>query len=163
MAVDVKLTPEEINEAAAVARLRNQSQRSASRADGMVLSDSLGIDIQGAEAEKAVAVALGIKWDGKFFDINTWLKWRDVGHDVSGIEVRSTRHENGRLILHPKDSDNSPFILVISKKPVYSLVGWCWGKDGKRQDYWWDCGYKRPCYYVPRNNLKPINDLVIGP
>lgn len=157
----VKLTPKDLQYAKDIAYKRNRSQRDGQRADGKVLEDSLGIDIQGAEAELAVAKALKLPWDGSFLDLDKWMDWRTAGHDVSGLEVRSTHHSKGCLILHPKDRDDAPFILVLThRKPIYELVGWHFGKMGKQSKYWRDVGYGRPCYYLPQNQLLHIDLLM---
>ncbi len=156
----VLLTPNDLKYAENAARKRNQSQREGNRADGKVLDDSLGIDIQGAEAELAVAKAFRLPWDGEFMNLERWFDWRNSGHDVSGLEVRSTYHKNGSLILHPKDNDYSPFILVLTNdRPVYRLVGWNFGRAGKKSEYWRDVGYGRPCYYLPQDQLLDMNLL----
>lgn len=161
MGLKVKLTEEEINLAYEIAQKRNQSQRKSNRRDGNVLADSLEIDKQGAAAEMAVAKALGRAWDGKFFEIGEWYKWREVGNDVSGLEIRSTKHKNGRLILHPRDKDYAPFILVVQNKDDFELVGWLYAFEGKKQEYWKDVGYGRPCYYAPQEILRDITTIPV--
>jgi hypothetical protein len=156
----VELTQDDLKLAESIARKRNHSQRDGNRADGKVMKDSLGIDIQGAEAELAVAKALKLPWDGSFLELDSWYDWRETGHDVSGLEVRSTHHRRGSLILHSKDKDDSPFILVITAdRPFYNLVGWNFGREGKLDKYWRDVGYGRPCYYLPQNSLLPMDSL----
>lgn len=157
----VSLSPTEIAQAMEVASRRNQMQRAAGRPDGKVIEDSLDIDVQGACAELAVAKALGLPWDGKFFDDAEWLVWRTSGHDVSGLEVRSTRYRSGRLILHRDDSDDLPFVLVRAcDNALFEIVGWYWGRDGKKEQWWEDVGRNRPCFYVPNDLLRPMNDLI---
>jgi hypothetical protein len=125
-----------------------------------VVEDSLGIDVQGAHAELAVAKGLGLKWDGQFFNLDEWFDWRTDGHDVSGLEVRSTHHPDGCLILHPKDKDDSPFILVLTHKaPDYLLSGWAFGHEGKKEKYWRDVGYGRPCYFLQQSKLRGMDTL----
>ena len=154
MKIRVKLTPNDLKYAENIANKRNKSQRDGNRQDGKVLEDSLGIDIQGARAELAVAKGLKLPWDGDFRDLDNWFEWRESGHDVSGLEVRSTKHKNGCLILHPKDKDEAPFVLVLAyDDPVFVLVGWNFGYTGKKDKYWRDVGYGRPCYYLPQNEL----------
>jgi hypothetical protein len=156
----VKLTKNDLRYAESVALNRNQSQRDGQRADGKVLDDSLGIDIQGAEAELAVAKAFKLPWDGSFLDLDRWFDWREKGHDVSGLEVRSTHHKKGCLILHPKDRDDAPFILVLThERPIFTLVGWNFGRAGKLPEYWRDVGYGRPCYYLPQDKLLSMGTL----
>jgi hypothetical protein len=156
----VKLTPNDLRLAESVAHKRNKSQRDGNRADGKVMQDSLAIDIQGAEAELAVAKALRLPWDGSFVELNKWFDWRESGHDVSGLEVRSTHHKNGSLILHPKDKDDSPFILVLTHdRPIFNLVGWNFGRAGKKKEFWRDVGYGRPCFYLPQSQLMPMSSI----
>ena len=157
----VLLTPDECRQATEAGKLRNKSQRDGSRADGKVVEDSLGIDVQGAHAELAVAKGLGLQWDGRFFNLEEWFDWRNEGHDVSGLEVRSTHHPHGSLILHPTDKNEAPFVLVLThKKPEYILAGWNFGSVGKVDKYWRDVGYGRPCYYLPQRELKTMDLLV---
>jgi hypothetical protein len=158
--IRVKLTKNDLIYAKNIAEKRNQSQRQGNRTDGKVLNDSLGIDIQGAEAELAVAKALKLQWDGDFLSLDKWYDWRTSGHDVSGFEVRSTRHPNGCLILHPKDKNSSVFILAITdERPYFKLVGWNFGSEGKDEQYWRDVGYGRPCYYLPQDKLYTMDEL----
>lgn len=158
--MDVILTKNDLIYAHNIAIKRNKSQRDGNRFDGKVLEDSIGIDIQGAEAELAVAKALKLPWDGSFLKLEKWFEWKQSGTDVSGLEVRSTKHQNGCLIIHKNDKDNVPYILVITKeKPLFKLVGWNFGKSAKFDKYWRDVGYGRPCFFLPQSELYDINDL----
>lgn len=158
--IDVVLTDEEMALADHVAQERQRVQRGSGRRDAKVIESGLDADVQGCRAELAVSRAFNLAWDGKIFEIADWEKWRYLGHDVSGVEVRSTQHENGRLILHPSDKDDSPYILVRAvNPPAFTIVGWCWGRTGKKDLYWHDVGYGRPCYYYPNVCLKPIGLL----
>lgn len=156
----VTLNEKDISLANDVAELRNKSQRAANRKDGLVKGSSLGRDLQGTLAELAVSRALSLPWDGKWLPISTWDTWKLEGNDVGKLEVRSTDRANGRLILHPSDKDFSPYLLVTSENhPNYKLVGWVYGKDGKLDRYWRE-NVPRPCYMVPQENLRSIDDLL---
>lgn len=158
--ISITLNETDLKLAADVGRSRNASQRVGNRADGKVLSDSIGIDVQGAQAELAVSRALNLPWDGKFKELEKWFDWRENGHDVSGLEVRSTHHVKGSLILHPQDKDQSPYVLVLTyKSPEFILAGWNFGFVGKERKYWRDVGYGRPCYYLPQKMLRPMDEL----
>ena len=64
-------------------------------------------------------------------------------------------------IVHPKDDDNSPFVLVrCQERPIYNIVGWQWGREAKKEEYWHDVGYGRPCYYLPNGKLKKPMELL---
>jgi len=159
--MDVTPTAAQIQSAFDVALRRNEVNRGARRADGKVLSDSLKIDRQGALGELAVSLALPFPWDGKIFTNEQWLRWRQSGHDLGPLEVRATKHPTGRLIIHPRDPDDSPFVLVrLHRYPTLEIVGWCYGHEGKDRSYWKDVGYGRPCFYVPNQKLKPVEELI---
>ena len=158
--MQIKLSSKDIRLAAEVAQQRNESQRQAGRADGLVKGSSLGRDIQGAEAELAVSKALTLPWDGKWLPIPEWDRWKHHGNDVGKIEIRSTELPNGRLILHPSDKDHSPYLLVLAhEKPIYRLVGWIYGVEGK-QDKYWRSNVPRPCYMVRQEELKTVDELI---
>lgn len=147
-------------QAAIVAQQRNSSQRDAGRKDGLVKGNSLNRDLEGALAELAVSKAFNLPWTGRFYPIQTWDKWKHEGNDVGKLEIRSTDRSNGRLICHPNDKDDSPYLLVLSHdSPFFHLVGWVFGKDAKNSLYW-RTNVPKPCYMVPQENLKSISSLI---
>ena len=156
----ITLTNEELKHAAQIALLRNKSQRLAGRADGKVIESSIMADTIGAEGELAVSKALGLPWDGSWLPIPLWDKWKREGNDVGRLEVRTTNHATGRLILHHSDKDNSPYILVISnERPIFRLAGWLFASEGKHKKYW-ATHVPRPCYMVKQQHLRTVEDLV---
>ena len=159
MSFKIVLTTEQVTMASKVGLQRHRVHVQARRHDAKVLSDGEAVHVQGALAEYAVALMLGRKWDGKLFDNEDWLQWRDHGHDVDGLEVRSTKRPDGCLLLHPKDRDDAPFVLVIPESSLFTIRGWCFGREGKLPKYWRDVGYGRPCYYVPQAVLRPTSSL----
>lgn len=155
----ITLTEDEINQAQQIAKLRNQSQRDAGRPDGLVKGSSLDRDTQGALSELAVSKALNLPWDGSFIPISVWDKWKYEGNDVGKLEIRSTSLAKGRLILHPKDKDFSPYVLVLSDKhPEYQLIGWLFGAEGKNSKYWRN-NVPKPCFMVPQTKLNSMDSL----
>lgn len=101
--------------------------------------------IEGALAECALAKHNGAYWRGK-----GELRGSDVG---ARDEVRATWRENGHLILHPDDKDDSRYWLLVGLNGRYEIKGWILGSVGKNQKYWHDIGNGRPCYWVPQNHL----------
>lgn len=159
-AIQITLSRDDLKLAAKVSRLRDSENRHVGRPDGKVVANGLMANMEGAVGELAVSKALSLPWDGKFFKDNEWLTWRNVGHDVSGLEIRSTSHKLGRLIAHPKDKGDSPFILVrLHEKPNILIAGWAFGRDIKKAEFWQDVGYGRPCFYLPNDKLRPITEL----
>ena len=156
----VKLTKDELDYAKNIGLSRNSINRGAGQSDGCVM-DSKKIDILGAQAEYAASKALGLPWDGALFEHDSWQIWRSKGHDIGPLEIRSTTHPRGRLILHDSDKDLSPYVLVRQlSDSEFKLVGWTFARSGKNKDYWHDVGYGRPCYYVPNNKLRPMKELI---
>lgn len=158
--ITVQLTLQERIEALNVARQRQNVNRGSGRGDAKVLKNGLEVDVQGAIGEIAIAKHFNLVWDGKIKSNEEWLEWRKSGHDVSGLEVRFTKHRKGNLILQKKDKDDGMFVLITQIEPGrYEIVGWCFGLEGKQSHYWKDVGYGRPCFYVPREKLRKLEEL----
>lgn len=156
----VSLTKKEFDEAVTVGNNRQAVHDKVGRYDNKVIKSGVAAHIQGAIGELVVSKYVGLPWDGKFKNNEEWLSWRKTGHDVSGLEVRFTTHRNGRLIIHEKDKNRSIYILVNEIGPMqYFIAGWIFGFEGKKDSYWEDVGYGRPCYYVPRDKLRTIYTL----
>lgn len=157
----VKLSQEVIDAVTTIAQRRNAENRAAGQADGLVdhAKGSIAVDVEGALGEYAVARAFGLEWDGAFKDYDSWQAWRSDGHDVSGLEVRTTRHANGRLIVQPWNDDEKPYVLVVLRSDTEAdVVGWCWGFQAK-QDHYWRHNWPRPTYAVEQSALSNIEDL----
>jgi len=168
----VTLTPKQINQVIKIAERRNAEQRKHHQKDGLVATEksSVGADIEGAIGEGAFAKAFALKWDGSFKKHAEWLKWRHDGHDVSGLEIKTTRYRTGRLLVQKWNRDDAPYILAIitsdlpsaiknNKKIEIELVGWCIGQEAKN-DLWWVSEWRRPCYALPQNQLRDMSELM---
>jgi hypothetical protein len=139
---------------AGIMRRISAMQRNRSEPHGKPANkDYWGSDIESCGAEAAVAKYFGLYWDavasGKLSALNG---------DVQGLEVRSTSHPNGRLILHNTDKDESPYILVRGEIPEFQIIGWMYGKDGKQMEFW-EGRTGRPAFFIPENKLRPIEEL----
>jgi len=147
----ITLSPLDVLEAEAIAFKRYCMNRLAQRPDTRCRRDFPPVvtDVEGALYECAVVRALKIPWTGAWKNEIEWQRWRKEGHDVGPIEVRGTRWQTGRLLLHPNDPDHSPFLLIRGHRhPTYQLIGWCFGREGKQKAYWWLGSRGRPCYRV---------------
>lgn len=162
----VIISADDVAAIADVARRRNAENRKAGQADGLVdkSKGSVSADVEGALGEYAVAHALQLPWDGAFKDYEVWLQWRNTGHDVSGIEVRTTRHLTGRLIVQPWNDDDRPYVLVVLSGPAddgsytADIKGWAWGREAKHSCYWMS-RWPRPTYALQQRNLRPLAAL----
>jgi hypothetical protein len=111
------------------------------------------IGIDGACSEMAVAKRFNVYWNAS---VDTF-KLPDVGP----LQVRSTRRSEGKLILHPEDSDDEVFILVTIYRDIYTLRGWILGKDGKQDGFWDDPAGGRPAFFVWQRYLNYMKDLKV--
>lgn len=109
--------------------------------------DCLNRHQQGAAAEMAVAKALGVYWD---MVVDYTPNLVDI---QPNIEVRTTTRSNGSLIIHPEDSDDRLFYLVVGELPSYNVVGSIRGADGKRPLWWRESGVRFPAYFIPQSAL----------
>lgn len=113
-------------------------------------------DVDSCGAEMAVAKAFGVYW-------NTFpVDFRDLPGDVASVEVRSTKYLTGHLIVHDRDKDDRPFVLVRGTMPRYELAGWIMGKDAK-QSWWLRKTRKGHAYFVPEDQLREIKELNVVP
>lgn len=153
---DVRLEPPEIALACVVGGWRcasafQKGRPAAYRYDG----DPFTISIQGAAAEMAVAKYLGSYWQPLAPNGSLAKTNGDVG---SFVQVRSTTHLNGSLILHQRDGDSEIFYLVVCTAPVYSIIGWLLGHEAKRPEFWREDGVRHPAFFAPQTALHECRD-----
>lgn len=112
----------------------------------------------GFGAEEAVALWLGVKRSQHGIVLGGFEA------DLTNlVEVRTTRHFHGRLIVHPEEADDSPFVLAVGQLPTFSIVGWMMGADAKSPLYWDNSPRVRhPAYFVPQADLRQMADLKGG-
>lgn len=106
-----------------------------------------GNEIDSSGAEYAVALVLNQSWNMGGPDVSA-----DVGHD---IQVRQTKRENGKLILHGRDKEYQRFYLVTGRMPTYTIRGWLLAADGKVERYW-DESLRTAAYMVPQEELNEL-------
>jgi len=105
--------------------------------------------VVGALGESAAAMCLDRYWSiGKMRAPDVWK-----------YQVRSTTNTTNRLMLHKEDNGTDAFILVIGQGPVFRLVGWLYGHEGKKPEYWCDPTKQgRHAFFVPREAMRPMPD-----
>lgn len=121
-------------------------------ANGLQDGNDWQYHIEGALAEKAVAKHLDVYWSGSIGN----LSFSDVSDKY---EVRSGAKHTYSLIIHPKDKDDKPFILVTGLNGTYQIHGWMYGAEGKLQEYWSDPVGGRPAFFVPSEKLHSMDTL----
>lgn len=84
--------------------------------------------------------------------------------DVGPYQVRGTDHYRGGLILRPgtdEDYKQSPFVLVAGPLPFLEVMGWMWGHEAMKPQWFGDHNNRNsPCWTVP---WKLTHDLTTLP
>lgn len=152
----VTLSPTDMRIAAAVACERHIQNVFAGKPDryGAPPNAAWQLHIEGCLGEFAYAKFAQRFWNGNVGD----LKAADVGN----VQVRASSDLRYRLILHHDDADDQAFVLVLGTGPRYLLRGWCWGREGKREEYWTDPKGGRPAFFVPHTALRPMRSPAKG-
>jgi hypothetical protein len=153
----VTLTPSELTQAALVGVMRHVQNLKIGRRAGHNLEAGVQdwqYNLAGACGEMVVAKHFNLYWGGTGV-------FR--GGDVGRLQVRLCPHFNGRLILHHDDQDDAAFVLVRGHAFDYEVVGWIWGRDGKRDEWWTDpTRQNRHAFFVPEHALRGIGTLRIS-
>jgi hypothetical protein len=112
-------------------------------------------DVGGILAE----MVIGRRFDRTFLPaINTFHAKADVGED---IEVRSTPHLNGSLILRDNDDPARRYVLVICDPMLgFAVRGWCYGYEAKT-DEWAKTDEGRP-HWRYKGRLRPWETLTLA-
>jgi len=147
--MEVRLEPHEAILVTQVALTRYASAMNNKQMKGLHQQnpwERICMDVEGAGSEYAVAKLLRLPWSG-----NT-SKGPDI---LPNIDVKSTKHENGRLLISPDAEDDWKFVLVTGAMPTYHVIGWMMGRDGKKEQYLTTLSHNRPpVYAVPQDKLK---------
>lgn len=148
----ITLTWYEVELAKLVGRLRRENSRKRKNQRGLEDEEDalLAMDIEGAAGEIAVARAINRYWHGS---VNAPKSAPDIG---ASIQVRTTKHENGSLILVDRDLDDHVYFLAIGEMPNYRIAGYIVGTDGKKKEYIRAPAGRPPAYFVPQNKLSQI-------
>jgi hypothetical protein len=111
-------------------------------------------DVGGILAE----LVIGRRFDRRFLPaVNTFHKQADVGED---IEVRSTPHLNGSLILRDNDDPGRRYVLVIcDPMQGFAVRGWCYGYEAMT-DEWAKTDEGRP-HWRYKGRLRPWETLTL--
>jgi hypothetical protein len=154
MDMDVALTSDEMLHAAQVGIQRQiqnliEERRPAHGADDQ---NDWQKQVEGAMGEKAVSVVTGIPWDGNLGDLEA--------DDVGPYQVRTRSQHRYDLTIYPKDRNDKIFILVTGINGKYKVQGWIRGGEAKQRQYWKAYTSGRPAYFVPKEALHDIKDLI---
>ncbi len=151
--MQVALTPSELIHASGVGARRHAANLIAGRHDRHGAPPDWSVHIEGAAGELAAAKALNLYWPA-----SVDFRERQAGDLPGAIEVRTTSHATGCLLLHPEDKDDRRYILVTGRAPTFEVRGWCLGSEGKHQQFWKDPAGNRPAFFIEQKYLRPMKD-----
>lgn len=106
--------------------------------------------VEGAMGEMALAKFTNMYWNGTIGSVHL--------PDVGDLEVRTTEHKDGCLIMHPKDKNKAKFVLAIGVRGKYEMVGWIFGHEGKKQEFVRDPNDRVAAYFVPQKALRKFDE-----
>lgn len=112
---------------------------------------SFGPHVDGALAEMAVARHYGFYWSPTCV-----TNFKGLDGDAGPLQVRSTTQDPPRLIVRPRDRDNRPYVLVLSRAPHFELCGWLTGAEAKVIEWARNQG---EYFSVPVSALHPMESL----
>jgi len=148
----VRLTKVELIVAGLVATMRRVSSMGNLNDQNYSTDSSFDLDIDGAASEMAFAKYMNVYYEPT---VNTFKS-----PDVGKIQVRSTKHKTGKLIIRQRDKKNEIFVLVINENPVFTIAGWINLEDAKKDEFWFKPNNSfPPAWFVPQNKLNEMKDL----
>jgi hypothetical protein len=106
--------------------------------------------IVGAQAELAVAKALGAYWGGN----NRSFHVPDI--EGTNFEVRWSMRDDVKV----RPDDTGVVIGVRGACPNYEIVGWLYAKQGMREEWKAFHNTPNPAFFVPHDQLRPFSELV---
>tara|TARA_R110001592_G_scaffold333787_1_gene617802 strand:+ start:685 stop:1155 length:471 start_codon:yes stop_codon:yes gene_type:complete len=156
MTIEVTLTWVELWQAALCGCTRRiSSMRDGLKKDNNTIGRSnWATDIDGAAAELAYAKSTGQYWSAS---LNSFK-----APDVGDVQIRSTNHPSGHLIVRQNDAENENYVLVICQGSNFKVKGWMLGSEAKDDTYWKDGHHgETGAWWVPQASLKPMKEMVI--
>ena len=115
---------------------------------------ALEIHLLGAAGEMAVAAHLGMK--DHLFKENEAKRGSD---DLPGIDIKTRSKHCYDLIVQKNEDPRKKFVLVTIEKQKTLIHGWCYGEEAMQEQYWADPARGRPAFFVPKEKLRPIEEL----
>lgn len=159
--MQILLSPEDVSLADSIA----QKRQSAAEAKGRISGNggatrgtvALQNHILGARCELAAKRYLDpVDWNSYSEFVSNNLPDLSTFIDVKGI-AKPTH----RAILQRNDRDDWAYLLVSSHAhPSYLIMGWVYGHEAKRPEFWQDPAGGRPAYFVNSQILRQPSELL---
>jgi hypothetical protein len=121
-------------------------------------SKALDIHLLGAAGEVAVASHLGLK-EHLFKEKEARRGSDDL---PGGIDVKTRSKAAYDLIVQRNESPDKKFVLVTVENQQTLIHGWCYGHEALQEQYWADPARGRPAYFVPKEALRSIDELLLA-
>lgn len=109
----------------------------------------------GAMGEVAAAVHLGLE-DYLFTETVARKGSADLPGDIE-VKTRSKHHYD--LIVQRDERPDKRLVMVTVQGGTVLLHGWCVAGDVMQERFWADPAGGRPAYFVPKCNLRDIEEL----
>jgi hypothetical protein len=150
----ITLSASELLLSSGVGARRHAANLLAGRPDRHGAPQSWDVHIEGACGECAAAKALNVYWPA-----SVDFRERQAGDLPGGVEVRTTSHAGGSLILHEQDPGDRRYVLVVGRAPVFDVVGFIVGSEGRQAKWWKDpSNAGRWAYFAPSGALYRMED-----
>ena len=133
----------------------NEAQRLRGRNGGASFgSKALDIHLLGAAGEMAVASYLGMK-----HELYKEVEAKRGSDDLPGIDIKTRSKHSYNLIVQKQENPDKKFVLVTIENQQTLLHGWCYGRQAMDVRYWADPAGGRPAFFMPKENLHPMETL----
>lgn len=163
MSIDIKLSEKQLHIAEQEAR-RRQSQNEERGLKGRNRAPAAGTKALemhrlGCIGETAVAHYLGLE---QF--LFTHQQAMPGSSDLpGGIEVKTRSKHGYDLLVQLDDDPDETFVLVTHQGDTTRVIGWLRGYEAMKREYIRELVRGRPCYVVPQNKLRPLDELWQSP
>lgn len=144
--------------AAQIGCMRNidSLQRKSKNKNNLDETDNWTLHVEGAAGELAVARYFGVPWPG----LVGCPQAPDVRINGRWCQVKTNKSRRWTdLIVKQDDPDGFNYIGVLSFLPEFVITGWLPAAEIKQTRFWRDPTGGRPAYFVPRDLLRPIDEL----
>lgn len=110
----------------------------------------------GATGEVAAAVHLGLE----SYLFSEQIARRGSADLPGDIEVKTRSRHKYDLIVQKDERPDKRVVLVTIERDKVLLQGWCVAGDVMDEKYWADPAGGRPAYFVPKEGLRDIAELM---
>jgi hypothetical protein len=118
--------------------------------------DPWELHIQGACAEMASYKAIGRYWSPTI-DVR-----KEAGGDGGPYEVRRRSQQHYDHLIKERDLVDAPHILACGLLPTFRVVGWIYGYEARRDDWWHNKhGGRGWAWWPPQEELHDLDELPV--